>query len=46
MVDTIQLPLRNALNMQQRAIVNPTNVITAWETGDHITTYDTEGIVV
>ena len=46
MVDTIRLPLRNALDMQQRAIVNPTNVITAWETGDHITTYGTAGTVV
>ena len=46
MVATIRLPLRNALNMQQRAIVNPTNVITEWQLGDHITIYDTPGIVV
>ena len=46
MVATIRLPLRNALNMQQRAIVNPTNVITEWQLGDHITIYNTPGIVV
>ena len=46
MVATIQLPLSNALDMQQRDVLNSTNLISEWQTGDHITTYGTEGTVV
>ena len=46
MVATIQLPVGNTLDMQDRGIINSTNLISEWELGDHITTYIEAGIVV
>ena len=45
-IRTIQLPLSNALDMQERAVVNSTNLITEWIDDSVITTYALPGTVV